>query len=133
MCRCVLAEIGHSLEVRDVPDRLEDMDGVFEKGEDVRRIEVDAVLFAEELGDLAVVESILPEFQDLPGELLLRAAAHGGVTAGATQEGVDEVEDLLVQSVVKTAIIEPGGDRLKGGAMECLIGEPITCQAFQFP
>ena len=103
---CLLAEIRHPLEVRDVPDRLEDMDRVLEKGEDVRRVEVDAILLVKELGDLAVVQSILPEFQDLPGELLLRAAAQGSVTAGATQEGVDEVEDLLVKRVVKTAEIE---------------------------
>jgi len=104
---CVFAEVRHRLEVSDVTYRLEDMDRVLEEGEDVGRVDVDAIFLLEILGDLAVVKAVFTEFQDLAGEFLLWAAAHGGVTAGAAQERVDEVEDLLVEGMVQPVKVEP--------------------------
>lgn len=101
-------EGGHRLKMCDITDRLEYMDRVLEKRKDIGRIYINPVLVLEILGNLAMIKAVLPEFKDLPGEFFLRAATQGGFPAGAAHEGVDEVEDLFVEGMIKPVEVEPG-------------------------
>mgnify|MGYP001224321315 FL=1 len=66
------------------------MNGFLEKTEDICRIEVDTILILDNKGDLPVIQPSLPEFYDLAGKFLLRAAAVGIVPAVTSEERVEE-------------------------------------------
>ena len=83
---CLRREFVHRLQRSDIPDSLEDVNGILEKGEEVRGIDIDPVFLQEILRDLAVIEAVFPEFQDLPREFLFSTAALGGIASFAAQE-----------------------------------------------
>ena len=109
----VLGQFLPSLQLGDVPYRLEHVDGVFEKAQDVGGVEVDPV-FIEEVGaDLAVIEPQLSKLDYGEGELPLRAPAEGCVLAFAVHEVAEKGQELLMRSAIEVLEVDCLPERLQ--------------------
>ena len=86
--------------------RLEDVHGVFEEGEEVCRVYVDAELVEEVPADLPVIEPVLPELDNEPGELSLRATAERGVPAFALEKCIKKREQLFPRGRVELVEVQ---------------------------
>jgi hypothetical protein len=123
-------EPGLFLECSDVPDGLEDMDGFLEKTQDIGRVDINAVFFDQECADLPVVKTVLAEFDDLPGKLLLGASAVGGLTTFTAEEGGQEREDLVTENVIKAINVQARGDGIKGCPMKGKVRDTVADSPF---
>jgi hypothetical protein len=126
MFACGRLEAGAVLESGDVPHRLEDMHRLLEEAQDIGRVDVDPILVEQERCYLPVVKTVLAEFDDLPGELLLGAPAVGGLAARAAEKGGQESEELVTEDMIEAVDIQTGGKGVEGCAMEGKVRYPIA-------
>ncbi len=119
-----------ALEPGDIGYGFEDMDRFFEKGQDICRKEFYPVFIEEEGCDLPVVQTTLPQLDDAPGKLLLRAAAQRRVPAVASQEFVEKSKDLFPHPVIQGIVIYPRAECLEHGSGKGQLGKAVTGKPF---
>ena len=106
----------------DIRDRFKDMDGVFQKRENICGKYLDTVFVCKERGDLPVVKPVLPQFQDLLCKLLLRATAERAVPAVTAQEIIEKCQYLFPYCKIKGIIVDARGERFEHRAVKCAVG-----------
>lgn len=119
-----------ALEARDIGYRFEDVDGFLQKREDICRKELDPVLIEKIYGNLAMVEPVHPELEDLCCKLFFRATAERGVPAGAPQEIIEKSKDLFPDTIVQRIVINPGGKTFEHVSGKCQLGKAISREPF---
>ena len=94
------------LDAGDVPDRFEDVHGIFQEAQDVGWVYVDPELIKQITADLPMIEPVFPKLDEEPGEHPLRAPAEGGVPAFAFEKCIKEREQLLSRGRIELIKIE---------------------------
>jgi len=127
-----LPEIRLTLKPGDIPDCFQLMDRILQKTEDVRRVEINPVLFQQVRADLPVIQSRFTHLKNRFREFALRAAAQRSMPAPAVEKIMDNIKHLFLERPVHTVVIGCRKDCFKKRSRKNKVGYSITDDILDF-